>query len=154
MKKLFTLVAIAFFFSCNGPKDPPDDGRKKMNGIEFLIKYGIQHPALDYTSGELSRGKKAKAGATTFTVFENALVLSESGGVLTTSISPNAEWGGVQKFIDISTNDGAASVCNWNWSWSAAPASMTCNSSGTGNYRSWTSDKVTYDVHLSLYLPL
>lgn len=98
-----------------------------------------------------ARGRKVKDNAT-LTTFTD-LGLTESGGVLTTTISPDAEWGGVQRFVDITTNDGAVSVCNWNWSYVPAPATKDCNSNGTGIYRGWTSDH-NYDVHLSNVLPL
>jgi len=74
------------------------------------------------------------------------LVLTESNGVLTLTISPNAQWAGVQKFVSMTTNDGAVSVCNWNYT--TAPTLATCTISGTGFYRGWTSD-FNYDVHLS-----
>ncbi len=93
---------------------------------------------------EVSRSKKAEVALQETT----DLTLTLSGSTFTTTISPNAEWGGVQKFVTISTNDGATSECNWNWSGVQAPASKTCSSSGAGFYRSWTSDK-NYDVHLS-----
>ena len=82
-------------------------------------------------------------------ILSGDLSLTLSGTTFTTTISPNAEWGGVQKFVTMSTNDGATSECNWNWSGVQAPGSQTCSSSGTGFYRSWTSDKVTRDIHLS-----
>ena len=96
-------------------------------------------------SGQQDRGKPAKE--TVLSVGDLSLTLS--GTTFTTTISPNAEWGGVQKFVTMSTNDGATSECNWNWSGVQAPSSKTCSSSGAGFYRSWSSDKVTYDVHLS-----
>lgn len=126
----------------------------KINGIEFAKKYGFELPFLDYSSGSsVARGKKAKAEAVALSVFSD-LTLTESGGVLTTSISPDAEWGGVQKFFTIDTTNNGVSVCNWNWSYVTAPSSQTCTSNGAGSYRSWTSDKVTYDIHLSPFLPL
>jgi len=91
----------------------------------------------------VARGKKSELIQET-----TDLTLTLSGSTFTTTISPNAEWGGVQKFVTMSTNTGAVSVCNWNWSGVQAPASKTCSSSGAGFYRSWTSDK-NYDVHLS-----
>ena len=94
---------------------------------------------------EVSKSKKAEVALIEVT----DLVLTFDGSTFTTTISPNAEWGGLQKFVTMSTNDGAFSVCNWNWSGVQAPASKTCSSSGPGFYRAWTTDKVTYDVHLS-----
>jgi len=92
---------------------------------------------------ETSRSKKAELVQET-----NDLTLTLSGTTFTTTISPNAEWGGVQKFVTMSTNTGATSECNWNWSGVQAPSFKTCSSSGAGFYRSWTTDK-NYDVHLS-----
>ena len=95
-------------------------------------------------SNNQDRGKPVKE-----VVLSADLSLTLSGTTFSTTISPNAEWGGVQKFVTMSTNDGATSECNWNWSGVQAPASQTCSSSGTGFHRSWTSDKVTRDIHLS-----
>ena len=81
-------------------------------------------------------------------VVASDLTLTLTGTTFTTTISPNAEWGGVQKFVTMSSNNGATSECNWNWTGVQAPASKTCSSSGPGFYRSWTTDK-NYDVHLS-----
>ena len=81
-------------------------------------------------------------------VVASDLTLTLTGTTFTTTISPNAEWGGVQKFVTMSSNNGATSECNWNWTGVQAPSSKTCSSSGPGFYRSWTSDK-NYDVHLS-----
>jgi len=92
-----------------------------------------------------SKSKKAEVAL----VETTDLTLTFDGSTFTTTISPGAEWGGLQKFVTMSTNDGAVSVCNWNWSNVQAPAFKTCSSSGPGFYRSWTTDKVTYDVHLS-----
>ncbi len=95
-------------------------------------------------SNNQDRGKPVKEVA-----LSSDLSLTLSGTTFTTTISPNAEWGGVQKFVTMSSNTGATSECNWNWSGVQAPSSQTCNSSGAGFYRSWTSDKVTRDIHLS-----
>jgi hypothetical protein len=97
-------------------------------------------------SGNHSETARSKKEATLQETTD--LTLTLSGTTFTTTISPNAEWGGVQKFVTMSTNDGASSECNWNWSGVQAPASKICSSSGPGFYRSWTSDK-NYDIHLS-----
>ena len=88
------------------------------------------------------RGKKQQAELSV----TSDLTLTESNGVLTLSISPNAQWAGVQRFVSITTNDGAISLCNWHYT--TAPALATCTISGSGFYRGWTSD-FNYDVHLS-----
>ena len=161
MKQLILVFIVATLFSCGNkqaeqPTAPKEEttvlkAPEKMNGLQLKSKYGIELSSLDYTNGTLARGKKVKADAVTLSVFTD-LVLTESAGVFTTTISPNAEWGGVQKFFTIDTTNNGVSVCNWNWSYVPAPATMTCNSNGTGSYRSWTSDKITYDVHLSPFV--
>jgi hypothetical protein len=109
-----------------------------------ITLFSCTREAKQSNNSEVSKSKKAEA-----LIEVTDLVLTFDGSTFTTTISPNAEWGGVQKFVTMSTNDGAVSVCNWNWSGVAAPASKTCSSSGSGFYRSWSTDKVTYDVHLS-----
>lgn len=160
MKQLILVFIVAIVaMSCgnkqaeqqSAPTETPVSKVEKLNGLQFKAKFGIEHPGLDYSSGELARGKKAKADAVVLSVFTD-LTLTQSGGVFTTTLSPNAEWGGVQKFFTIDTTNNGVSVCNWNWSNTTAPATQTCNNTGTGSYRSWTSDKVTYDVHLSPFV--
>ncbi len=97
-------------------------------------------------SGNHSETARSKKEATLQETTD--LTLTLSGTTFTTTISPDAEWGGIQKFVTMSSNDGATSECNWNWSGVQAPSSKTCSSSGPGFYRSWTTDK-NYDVHLS-----
>jgi hypothetical protein len=94
-------------------------------------------------STEITKSKKSQA------VLEASdLTLTLSGDTFTTTISADAEWGGLQRFVSMTTNDSAVSLCNWNWTGVQAPSSKTCSSSGSGFYRSWTSDK-NYDIHLS-----
>ena len=77
------------------------------------------------------------------------LVLIVSDGIVKTSISPNAQWAGIQKFVSMSTNDGAVEVGFWNY---ATPpgegTSRSVSTTGNGYYRSYTSD-FDYKVHLS-----
>jgi len=114
-----------------------------------ITLFSCTREAKQSNKSEVNKGKKAEA------LIEVAdLVLTFDGSTFTTTISPNAEWGGVQKFVTMSTVEGAVSVCNWNWSGVQAPASKTCSSLGSGFYRSWTSDKVTYDVHLSNWITI
>ena len=110
-----------------------------------ITLFSCTKEAKQSNKSEVSKSKKAEVAL----VETTDLTLTFDGSTFTTTISPNAEWGGVQKFVTMSTNDGATSECNWNWSGVAAPASKTCSSSGPGFYRSWSTDKVTYDVHLS-----
>lgn len=77
------------------------------------------------------------------------LTLVVSGSTVTVTISPNAQWAGIQKFVNMTTNDGAVSLGNWNFS--TPPGVGTTKSiqvSGTGYYRGWTSD-FDYTIHTS-----
>jgi hypothetical protein len=155
MKQLLLVIAaIITLASCNKASKKP---LAKINGEELKAKYGIVLSGLQYDGDEeiMARGgsnnRKQKASAVSLSVFTD-LSLTQSGGVLTTTLSPNAEWGGVQQFFTIDTTNNGVSVCNWNWSGTTAPASQTCATNGAVFYRSWTSDKVTYDVHLSPFL--
>ena len=118
--------------------------KKLIIALIAITLFGCTREAKQ-SNKETQRGRKIEAAV----VETTDLTLTLSGTIFTTTISPNAEWGGLQKFVTMSTNDGAVSVCNWNWSGVSAPASKICNSSGSGFYRSWTSDEVTGDVHLS-----
>lgn len=78
-----------------------------------------------------------------------SLTLSADGKTLTTTISPNAQWSGIQKFVDPNSNDGASSIGNWYYA--SPPGTGKTESvavAGTGYYRGWSSD-VNYTVHLS-----
>lgn len=154
MKKIALLLfaAVLIFASCSKTVET-----KPINGIEFAKKYGFELSFLDYgNSSEVARGKKAKAESVALSVSFDLTLEDIGGGVFETSISPNAEWGGVQKFFTIDTTNNGVSVCNWNWSYVPAPPSKTCGSNGAGSYRSWTSDKASsataYDVHLSPFV--
>lgn len=137
------VAAFLILASCSKTKVPVSE---KMNGIEFTAKYKLELPYLDYSNGTARvAGKKAKASEVTFTVTED-LILS---GSVSCATSPNAEWGGIQKFLALPlSNDGAVSYCNFNWSYTIPAPSMNCPTSTSGVYRGWTSDH-DYSVHLS-----
>lgn len=161
MKQLLSvLIAAVVLVSIGCSKASKKSLATQMNAEELKAKYGIVISDFEYNGDEIAtaaggNGKsKQKASAVTLSIF-NDLTISESGGVITTSISPDAEWGGVQKWVTVDTTNNATSLCNWNWSGVQAPASKTCDGAVPGfSYRSWTSDKVTYDVHVSVFLPL
>lgn len=150
MKKLLLVLIVALtMFSCSKQASPK---LAPINGVEFTAKYGFELPFLDYGHGEMTRSDKArpKANQVQLSVTED-LVIS---GSISCTTSPDAEWGGIQKFLAIPlAMDGAVSYCNFNWSYSIAPAFMDCPTTTPGVYRGWTSDKPTsatpYDVHLS-----
>lgn len=154
MKKLITVIALIAItlFGCNKQaSDVSQLAPEKMNGIEFKAKYGFELPFLDYGSG-VARSNKPKANAVTLSVTEDLVI---SGSVECTT-SPNAEWGGIQKFLALPlSNDGAVSYCNFNWSGAPVPTGpMVCPTTTPGVYRGWTSDEGTYNVHLSPPLSL
>lgn len=100
----------------------------------------------------MAKGKKKPSPPPASTV---DITLTLSGTTLTTSISPNAQWAGIQKFVDMSTNDGAISVGNWNFnSPPGEGVTKSVQAVGTGYYRSWTSD-FNYAIHTSniIYIP-
>lgn len=145
------IFSIVVAFSCTKQAEQRS-APHKMNGVEFTKKYGFELPFLDYTnSSAVARGKKAKAESVTLTVAEDLVI---SGNVSCTT-SPDAEWGGIQKFLALPlSNDGAVSYCNFYWDVSQdPPGPMVCPTTTPGVYRGWTSDH-NYDVHLSSTLQL
>lgn len=148
MKNLLLVIAAAIMFASCEKQASNQPAKISMTAEELKAKYAIELPGIDY-SNSTARNNKPKANAVTVVVWENDLTLSESSGLLTTTISPNAQWAGVQKFIDISTVDGAVSLCNWfYWAPPGPAATKTCNANGSGFYRSWCSD-FDYNVHIS-----
>lgn len=156
MKKILLVFACVLLVATSCNKQASNQlASEKMTGAEFTARYGIELPFLDYShDAGVARNNKPKANAVTLVVWTGDLILTESESVLTTTLSANAEWGGVQKFFTVDATNNGVSVCNWNWSYTTAPATQTCNYTGAGSYRSWTSDKVTYDIHVSSFLVL
>lgn len=81
------------------------------------------------------------------------LVLSLDGNVLTTTVSPNAVWSGIQKFVDPTTNDGAKSIGNWNYWSNPTDGDESVSADGPGHYRGWSSD-ANYDIHYSNWIEI
>ena len=151
MKAILAILFVFMFASC-------DKKEQKINAEELKAKYGIVLPELEYDGDEIgtaspnSRGSAKKKANAVLVVVINDLSISESGGIITTTISPNAQWAGVQDFADITTNEGAISVCNWNYS-TPTGGTKTCQTDGSGNFRSWTSD-FDYNIHISNWITL
>jgi hypothetical protein len=143
------LVALITLASCTRQASNQSALKETMTAEQLKAKLGIQLEGLDY-GNENARSNKKKANAVTLTVWFNDLTLTNNAGTLITTTSPNAEWGGVQKFFTIDTTNNGVSVCNWYFI--TAPATVNCSSNGPGSYRSWTSDRTTYDVHVSSFL--
>lgn len=104
--------------------------------------------------------KQAKANATLAAWLED-ITLNGSPSALTYSVSPNAYIGGVTRFGPAPiTNDGAIGLWDCGRRWDNVPAdpTVTCSDpspiSGETNYRAFTADKVTYDVHISPLLKI
>lgn len=79
------------------------------------------------------------------------LFLTVVDGRVTSTVSPEAQWAGIQKFVSMSTNDGAIGVWEAERFYQTAPGEGTttsCADQGTGYYRGWSSD-FDYDIHLS-----
>ena len=142
MKNLIIAALIAItLFSCTKEN-------KSMSAEELKAKYNIVLPELQYEGEEIAvspnRGGKKKASEQVVVVWENDLILS--GGV-TCTVSPNAEWGGIQRFNSIPLNvDGATSPCNYYWP--SNPTTMNCPVTASGVYRGFTSDH-DYNIHIS-----
>lgn len=96
------------------------------------------------------KGKGPKAAPATL----SDLSLTISGTTVTCSISPDAQWAGIQKFVDPASNDGAVAIweAQKNFNTPPGPGTTTsCPLQGTGYYRGWSSD-FDYDVHLSEFV--
>lgn len=94
-----------------------------------------------------TRGPKA----TPATASDLTLTLSDDGLVVTTTISPEAQWAGIQKASDANGAD-LASVGNWSFSQPpGAGATKSVPVTGPGYYRGWSSD-FDYDIHVSAFV--
>lgn len=145
MKKsviLFILMfaySVLISFSCTKQAEQKS-APQTMSALELKARFGISLPGLDYSDNSVARGKKASAQ--TVVVWFDDLILS--GSVICT-VSPNAQWGAIQKFLaEPLSNDGATVLCNF-----YLPVSeMNCPTTAPGVYRGWTSD-FDYNVHIS-----
>lgn len=104
--------------------------------------------------------RQVKANATVVAWLED-LSLVGSPSALTYSTSPNAYISGVTKFgPEPITNDNAVGIwsCGRRWDNVTPDPNVTCNdpspSPGESNYRAYSADKVTYDVHVSPLLKI
>ena len=82
------------------------------------------------------------------------LLLMLDGSTLTCTLSPNAEWAGIQKYVSQTTNDGAIAIWEAQRYFSSPPgagATTSCPAQGTGYYRGWCSD-FDRSVHLSNWI--
>lgn len=106
-------------------------------------------------SKKMATSKRGKPTYTAPPTHATDLVLTLEGNTLTTTISPDAQWAGIQKFVDITTNDGAVSIGNWNYSSPAGEgATKSVEAQGTGHYRGWSTDFTNGDVHVSNWVDI
>lgn len=143
MKNLIIIAVILItVFGCTKQANKPT-----MNAEELKAKYGIVLPGLQYAGDEIAvsanRGAKKNASNQTVVVWLNDLVLS---GSVSCTVSPDAQWGAIQKFLaEPLSNDGATVLCNFSY---VMPSNMNCPTTAPGVYRGWTSD-FDYNVHIS-----
>lgn len=99
---------------------------------------------------------KGKTIAAPTTSADLTITLSEDGTRLTGTVSPNAQWAGIQKFVDPASNDGAIGIHESNRNYTTPPGegvTTECAVQGTGYYRVFSSDfPPTYNVHVSEFL--
>lgn len=102
----------------------------------------------------VARGKKVKNNATVVVWFNDITLTVSATGAIEYTTSPDANWGGCQRFPADMSMTGAYSVwsCQRYWGTNQAPpATVTCTDgipAGVSNYRAFTSDH-SYDVHIS-----
>lgn len=163
MKKLTVVFAalVMILTSCTRQAEQPaastvetvtTKAPVKMTVAQFKISTGIDYiKAWEQATASGVAMKKAKPQNTTLLTVTEDLAIS---GSVSCTTSPNAEWGGIQRFLAIPlANDGATSLCNFNWSYTAPAPSMDCPTTEPGVYRGFTSDH-DYNVHLSPPLSL
>lgn len=157
------LISTAVIFSCN-PKAKENTSNKpdvitkapeKMSAEALKVMTGIEIPGIDYSNGSDAARGKPKANAVIVSVSTD-LTIAEAGGIVTGSVSANAQWAGIQKFIDPNSNDGAVAMWEAQRNYSTPPgsgATTSCHVDGAGYYRVWSSD-FDYNIHLSSKLPV
>ena len=108
----------------------------------FLISCDKQARSLPQEQSSRSKGKKVLLST------ESDLVLTLEGTTFTTTVSPNADFSGIQKFVTMGTADGAVSLGNWNYWWGGNDGTESVQAQGSGFYRGLSSDE-DGTVHVS-----
>jgi len=93
---------------------------------------------------------KAKKPMTAAPVTSTDITLVLTGDTLSANLSPETHWAGIQKFVSMSSNDGAIAIFDAQRNYDIAEdgKSTSCKIEGAGFYRAWSSD-FDYDIHLS-----
>lgn len=104
-----------------------------------------------------SQGKGGKAPkAPTTSTWTTDLVLTLSGTTLTSTVSPNAKWAGIQKFVSPTSNEGAIAIWEAQRYYQIPPgpgATTSCTLQGAGYYRGWSYDEGGH-THVSNWVPV
>lgn len=160
MKKLIFIIVLASLIGCNPKEDKPTSKveKKEMSYQQLAKEIGGENAFNVFDSSGRTEsdpvargGRRVKPGAV-IVVWLNDIVLSGSSSELTYTTSPDAYIGGVTRFVTMSSNDGAMGIwsCNRRWDFVTPDPSVTCSDpGGSGFYRAFTADKVTYNVHIS-----
>lgn len=160
---LFTAMVLVST-SCKKSNQPKEMGYEELskyvganNALHLFEAAGLTETVP--MEGGRTTAKKVKPNAALTTVFD--LSLTGTPASLTYTTSTDAYVGGVTRFPTAAggglSNDGAVGLWDCGKRWDdplSAPPSVTCMDNnpavpGESNYRAFTSDKVTFDVHLS-----
>jgi hypothetical protein len=156
MKQLLLVIAaIITLASCNKASKKP---LAKMTIAELKTKKGIDLIGdWDKANSPTSRAKpKApRPNEATLVTIRYELPINITGTTITGGVSENAYTAGGQKFTDTTIVDGAMGLWECNRVYTApgpgTGATTTCETQGTGYYRVYSADFVTYDVWASYF---
>lgn len=162
-KLIITLfIATALIFSCTVKENKTPKVEKKELSYEKLsevlgkdIAFKVFDSAGKTEDNPAARGsRKPKNNATVVVwLYDITLTVSATGAIEYTT-SPDANWGGCQRFPANMSMDGAYAVWSCQRYWGATqtpPATVICSDgipAGTSNYRAFTSDH-DYQIHIS-----
>lgn len=163
-------VTTVVIFSCKDKNSDSGDQptstvekpsvKKEEVGFEKLSKlltkdiaFKIFDSAGKTEADPAARGQRKVKNNAVVSVWLNDLVLTMSGGDITYTVSPNAKWGGCQRFGPGMSMDGAYAIwsCERYWYAPGLATTVTCTEvvpAGESNYRAFTADH-DYQIHIS-----
>lgn len=165
MKKiLLVFVAVLAMVSCN--KELTTRHEPVLMTYEELSKVIGSHFAYEvfdrsgrtesvYSSGVARTVQKKIKNNATVAVWFDDLTLTRTGSIMEYSTIPDADWGGVTKFLSQTSSDGAIAIWDcgryWNRTLELVPPSVVCTDPATAGtfLRAFTSNSTTGDVHIS-----
>jgi hypothetical protein len=128
--------------------------KKEMTVAEIKATFNIDLIQLQkeyYATIHASlRGKPVK-NETVLVVWFNDITITEADGIITSTVSPDAQWAGIQKFLSTTSNDGAIGIWESNRYYYTPPGPGTitfCHYVGPGYYRGFSSD-FNANVHIT-----